>query len=198
MRRAILAWLLIVAVSSAAYADNTYSGMIGLFADANHRYQKVCPFEGPFAGMAKMWIWGVASTEETVGHARFRIVYPSNVLQSEIVANEALVNMSIGDLPGGIQVGYNGCRGGWHWLYCQTIYVTTHDETWIRVAEYPGSGLIQFKTCGDAIWKPAKEYTRLYLNSDLGQGTKHCVPPEELVVGAEDASWGAIKSLFAE
>jgi hypothetical protein len=79
--------------------------------------------------------------------AEFKINYPSNVTQSTITSNDAIIAIEIGNLADGIAVCYLDCETEWHWPYHQTLWVTSHEHTVLEITAHPAAGAYHFTNC---------------------------------------------------
>ena len=181
MKKALLLGLAILLISGAANAQ----GYIGLYADAGHTTQCVSDM---MPTPVTFWIWCLPGANDQIC-AEFMMSYPANVIASTVTTNDAIVSVTLGDLATGMSVCYDPCQTDWNWCFQQLIYVTDPTQTTIDVLGHPDTGLVQFANCLEGYpLEPATAYPSLLLNV-LQQDC-----PE--IVGTEETSWGAIKSIF--
>ncbi len=183
MKKALIASVALLLISSSAFAS---LGYIGLYVDADHSYW--CT-EGTGFYAAEMWIWCLPGPDGQIC-AEFAVAYPANIIQSTVTWNDPLISVSLGDLPGGLSVCYVGCQHGWNWPCHQALWVTDPSQTFIQIVPHPEAGAIQFANCLEGYpVEPATVLTNLFIN----------YPPEAPEcqgTAVEESSWGAIKGLF--
>ena len=105
-------------------------GVINLFADDHHSCW-CADGAAPFYSV-EMWVWCLPS-ERGQMCAEFAVSYPSNVIESTVTQNDAIISVRLGDLPNGVSVCYVVCQYDWNWPFHQTLYVTDFAETNVRV-----------------------------------------------------------------
>jgi len=155
-------------------------GYIGLFADAGHQVCNVmapAPFY-PFT----MWIWCLPSVNGMQA-AEWMVTYPTNIIGSTVTQNPD-ITVALGSLNAGISVAYANCNLDWVWTHNQACYITDLAPSWIRIVPHPTAGAYQFANC--QLGYPI-EAILLLNNLAINQGC---------IVATQDATWGAIKSLF--
>lgn len=180
MKKALLLGLAILLISGAANAQ----GYIGLYADDAHTTQCVNGLMVPLT----FWIWCLPGADGQIC-AEFMIGMPANTIPSTVTPNAPLISVTLGDLDSGVSVCYVGCQDDWNWCFQRTFYVTDGMQTVIEILGHPDTGLVQFANCLDGYpLEPATAYPLMLLN----------VLPDDCpeIVGTEETSWGAIKSLF--
>lgn len=175
MKKVLLAVAMLMLATPVFAAD----GYVALYADANHSNCSVMNPGGFFP--AEVWIW-FFTPSLGVQAAEYKLTAPASVIVSTVTTN-ADITASLGDVVGGISVAFGACQNGWVWTQHVTCYLTMTAPDFIRIEPRPAVGL-QFASCelGFPIY-PATVLNHLALN----QGC---------VVATENASWGAIKSLF--
>lgn len=175
MKKVLLA-LAILALATPAFSAPAY---VGLFADANHMDCDVMLVGGfmPF----DVWVW-FFTPELGVQAAEYMATAPAGVIPSVVTTNP-LITASLGDMWSGISVSFGACQNGWVWTQHAACYLTSASMMFLTIGPRPGVGL-QIASCelGFPIY-PAVVLNNLALNQDC-------------VVATENASWGAIKSLF--
>lgn len=155
-------------------------GYIGLFADEGHA---ICSVTNPGGFFPfRMWIWCLPSVNGMQA-AEFMITYPANIIGSTVTQNPG-INVALGSLNAGISVSYANCNMEWVWTHYQDCYITSTTPSWINVVAHPGSGKYQFASC--LLGFPLEDIFKLN-NLAINQ---------QCLVATEDATWGAIKSLF--
>jgi hypothetical protein len=164
---------------------------IGIFADSSRQYDAYCSFDGEKA-IVEMWVYCYPSIRGLTG-VEFSIDYPTNVMQSTIIANDEIISIQTGDLSSGINILYHECQRGIHWCYHQFLFVNTHELT--RVDVLP----IRARNCepdyaNESLYKWADVYLNYF--EGCGVGGRDCRPPLEVITSTEVSSWGAIKALY--
>jgi hypothetical protein len=182
---AAIALILLVGVSP-AFAGHHW-GYIGLFADELH--SSWCATGVGFYAV-EMWIWCVPNVVEGTICSEFRVCYPANVIQSTVTWNDAIISVSLGDLPSGLSVCYIMCQWDWYWIAHQALWVTDPTMTIVYICVHPDTGEYSFANCTPGYpMEPCIIYTNLYLNYGPAE-------PECLGTATQSASWGAIKSMI--
>ena len=185
MKKALLLAFAVLLISGAANAQLPPEGYIGLYADGARLTQ--CA-SGVGMYPVEMWVWCWPSVRGAIC-AEFRIVYPGNLIQSTVTWNDDIISVALGDFPSGLSVCYIDCMMDWHWIGHQALYATSADQTVIEVGPHPDVAVYQFANCEDGYpTEPCIAYPSLLVNVE----EVDC--PE--IVGTEETSWGAIKSLF--
>ena len=185
MKKALLLMFAILLISGAVNAQLPPEGYIGLYADAGHTTQCV---SGAGMYQVEMWIWCWPSVRGQIC-AEFRVLYPANLIQSTVTSNTDIISVTLGDLPAGMSVCYLACQTDWHWPFHQALWVTDATQTMIEIGSHPDAGVYQFANCNDGYpVEPCIAYPAMLINV----AALDC--PE--ILGTEDTSWGAIKSLF--
>ena len=182
MKKALLLGLAILLISGAATAQGGY---IGLYADEGRTTQCVSG-EGFYS--VSMWVWCLPGEKGQIC-AEFLVTYPLNTIQSTVTWNDPLISVTLGDLPSGLSVCYQECQWDWNWPCYQLVYVTDPTQTVIEIGPHPDVAVYQFANCDPGYpVEPCTAYPSMLLN----------VLPEDCpeIVGTEETSWGAIKSLF--
>lgn len=170
-------------ISGIASAQNPQVGFMGLYVDENH---SVCEVVNPGGFLPfNLWIWCMPSVNGQIC-AEFMITYPSNVITSTVTSNDAIISVTLGDLTSGMSVCYVECQWDWNWPFQQAMYLTDTAPTWIEIVPHPDiePPTYQFANCETGY--PTEDINiinQLALN-------------QSNVVAVEEASWGAIKSLY--
>jgi len=119
--------------------------------------------------------------------SEFRMEVTGNIWPGSWENNGSIVGLSMGDLATGLSLSYSSCQNDWH--YVGTYSVMLMDATTqggATLLPHSGTGFLGTANClPDYPKEDAVILTNAYFNTD---------PCPE--VGTEDASWGAIKSLF--
>lgn len=182
MKKALLIGFAMLFVASAVSAAPNCCewGYIGLFADGGH---SVCNVNAPAPFFPfTMWVWCMPSIRGMQA-AEFMVAYPANVIGSTVTQNP-LINVALGSLNAGISVSFSECQATWQWTHQQSCFLMDMNANTIQIVAHPGSGVYQFATCEIGFpLEPTTRLTHLYLNQNC-------------VYATQDASWGAIKSLF--
>ena len=198
VKRLLALVLILIVLSSIASSSPLQQGFIGLYADNQRTYHVYCPFEGPSVARVEMWIWCLPSVDGQLG-AEFRIEYPLNVIQSTVTPNDAIIAVELGSLPEGISVAYSVCQFDWNCPYHQTLWITSHDMTEVRIVSHPEVGVYQFISClPDFPPEQCIILSDLLLNNPGGSMIGPCKPPDDLIIETKNFAWGAIKSIFRE
>ena len=185
MKKVLLLAVALMLVASVANAQLPPVGYIGLFAGEDHSSWCVT---GVGFYPIEMWVMCLPSYLGQIC-AEFMVAYPANTIQSTVTWNDAIISVSLGDLPNGLSVCYIDCLWDWHWIAHQTVYVTDPTMTYIEIVGHPDIATYQFANCEPGFpVEPCIKLTNLYLNAAAGI-------PECDAMGTADASWGAIKSM---
>jgi hypothetical protein len=179
LKRLVLLTFALLLLSGAAFAGPT--GYMGLYADADHTVCEVINPGGfyPF----ELWIWCLPSDLGQIC-AEFMICYPPNVITSTVTFNTPIISVTLGDLSTGLSVCYVNCLWDWNWPAHQLIYLTDTTPAFIEICPHPDVGVYQFANCEPGY--PTEPI--LILN--------HLALNQSCVIGTENVSWGAIKSLY--
>jgi hypothetical protein len=165
-------------------------GYIGLFADAAHSDNTVCPAAyGPFM----CWIWCLPSVNGLQA-AEFAVSFPPTVAVLATVRNPGLYGLCCGTFVEGVSVafGETQCQMDWVWLFQLNMMQLGSPEAPATIEIVPHPGVLpapayQLASCqmGYPI-EPCINLTPLYI----------CWTPDPGPLGLRGSSWGAIKSLF--
>lgn len=178
MKKVLLVAAALLLIAGAVNAK----GYVGLFADQGHSDCDVMLVGGfmPF----ELWIWMLPE-----GHglqaAEYKITYPAGVISSTVTTNPD-ITVSLGDITSGISVAFGPCEMGWVWSQHQACYLTSSAPGFVTISGRPDAlpyGL-QYASC--ELGYPIYGFTVLN-NLALNRGCQ---------IATENASWGAIKSLF--
>ena len=184
MKMLLISGLLLTVLSGTVYGQQY--GSIGLFAEADRSAWCV---KGTGFYPVEMWIMCLPGMNGQIC-AEFGVRYPSNVIESTITPNDALISVVIGSLNGGISVCYVECQYDWHWNYHQTLWVADGTRTSCEIVANMKTGAYQFANCLDGCpIEPAIKYQNLYINYDSTE-------PECNKSFLGERSWGAIKEMF--
>lgn len=193
MRKAIVCAVLGLLVLPAVAGATDY---VGLFTSSDHTTSAWCPIGDVSLARIEMWIWFLPDAGGNMC-AEFGMEYPSNVIATEETYSE-IVSIRLGNLDVGVSVCFTSCRPGgtWYWLCHETLWVTSGEETMIRIVPNPSTGNMFIATC--EVGYPAEDAVpliHLYINH-ASSPMLYCKIPLEIVVGTESVTWGAIKNLF--
>jgi hypothetical protein len=177
-----------VFAASSALAVLPPVGYIGLFTDAAHYDNTVCP--GVYVQFP-CWIMCLPSVHGLQA-AEFGISFPPTAIVLATVQNPLTARLCCGALPTGVSVSFGEgmCQMDWVWLYQLTMMSLAASPGKIEIVPHPDVRPLpayQFASCelGYPI-EPCINLTPLYI----------CWSPDPGPLGVREASWGAIKSLF--
>ena len=182
MKLAVCIGIIVLLTAGSAFSQLPPEGFIGLFTDNIH--SNWCT-EGIPLYPVEMWVWCLPS-ERGQMCAEFAVSYPSNVIESTVTQNDAIISVRLGDLPNGVSVCYVVCQYDWNWPFHQTLYVTDFAETNVRIMPHLGVGYYQFANC-----EPGYPTEMCNIYTDLN--INHCE-----LVATREASWGAVKALIGK
>jgi hypothetical protein len=188
MKRWVPVFLLLVVLPVAAYAQLPPVGYMGLFTNSIHSWWCV---DGAGFYSAEMWVWCLPGDGGMIC-VEFALGYPGNVIQSTITLSPLIFPPEVFDPEIGVTLCYSTCQVAWTWIFHQTLWVTTAEQTHVALVKHTNPLIedIQIATCeaGYPV-EPVRKFSDFYIN----------YPPEECPGNAvESESWGAIKSLMAE
>jgi hypothetical protein len=180
MKKAIFLAAAVLFVASSVSAV----GYIGIYADAAHSINSVCPAPG---GIFTAWIWclpsvnGLQAAEFAVGTGGAAYIIGQT--------KNPAITVELGSFATGISIafGEGTCNRDWVWVYQMTCLYASVPQSKIEIIPHPmtlPAPAYQFASClpGYPI-EPCTNLTPLYL----------CGPGP---VGVQETNWGAIKSLF--
>ncbi len=176
MKKVLLA-LAILALATPVFAADAY---VALFSDIDH---SVCSvnFAAPFV-MFDCWIF--MTSHLGVQAAEYRIVVPTTpTVVAQIPVTNPEITVSLGDPIAGISVSFGTCQTGWVWSQRIPCYLMGAQAGYMMIEAKPGVGL-QIASCETGF----PIYSATVLN--------HLALNNPCEIATEDASWGAIKSLF--
>jgi hypothetical protein len=185
MKKALLIAAAVMFVASSAFAQaKPPVGYIGIFVDAAHTVNSVCP---ALYGSTPAYIFCLPSVNGLQA-AEFAVSFPATVVTLATVQNPG-ITVALGSLAAGISVAFGEglCQADWVWTHQLTLMSMSVAPTKVDIIPHPGTlpaPAYQFATCqlGYPI-EPCIYYTPLYF----------C---QSGVVGVQETNWGAIKSLF--
>lgn len=191
MKKCLLFALALLFVSSAVYAQPPV-GYIGLFADDAR--SSWCAYGTTPYYPVTMYIFCLPSVNGQFC-AEFAIDYTDDpgIIKAG-VTNNSHVSVALGDLATGMSVCFLTCQTDWHWAMSHSLFINTSSKREIRIVEHPGvvPPAVQFAYCPvGSPMEPCIILSSLFINSQA-------TDPECLVLGNTPATWGAVKSLFAE
>jgi len=181
MKKALLIGVAMLLVATAASAGPN-TGYIGLFSDGAH---SACNFvaTAPFTPFT-LWIWCL-DEQPGLTAVEFAISFPSNVLASTTTINP-LITVSLGSLTGGTSVAFGTCQNDYVWTHQVACYAMSTAASAITIipdpTALPPAYLIATCDVGNPLIGPVI-WNNLQLNGPC-------------VVATQNASWGAIKSMF--
>ena len=170
---------------------------IALLADEGGYHNAYCAFPEGYAAKAELYVWVRPSLG--IGGVYFSINYPEFVLPEDMEINENTVLAYWGDLETGIEIG-TICIEEESWLVRQTFWIVSHEYSAIQIVPHsnpdaiPAYEEVGFWICSSGSTSPFDAIAGLSINQPLYGWL--CKEPLDLVVGVEESSWGAIKSLL--
>ena len=180
MKKALLIGVAMLLVASAVSAGPD-TGYIGLFADSGH---SVCSVTGTGFTPFTMWIWCL-DEQPGLTAVEFAVSFPSGVIASTVTVNP-LSTVQLGTLTGGTSVAFGTCQSDYVWTHQVACYLVGMTPDVIRIiadpTALPPAYLIATCALGNPLISPVI-WSNLYVN-------------QACVVATQNASWGAIKSLF--
>lgn len=189
MRKWLLVFLVLCALSHGAGAQFPPRGYIGLFTDEFHN--EWCAVGAGFYEVY-MWVWCLPG-ERGMFCAEFAVSYPTNVIQSAMTWHPDFPMVIEPPYPEeGISLCYLSCKWDWVWVFYQQLWVTDMMPAYVEIVKHsdPGISDIQFANCEPGYpVEPVTKYTNLYINYDPASS-------ECLGTAVETASWGTIKNLM--
>ncbi len=188
-RSSILLSILFLFISFQVEAQN--GTVLILCADSTARNNAYCEFPEGFAAKGELFVW--VEPEIAVEALFFSLDYPDFVIPEDMIINEGVVWAFLGDLDSGIEIGTH-CIVSDTWVVRQTFWITSGEYEYIDIAPHSnpeiglgystfGGGILEFSGIGG-----------LFIN--MPNDTWACLDPLDLVVGNNESSWGAIKSLY--
>ena len=167
---------------STGFPEGPIDGLqqMGLYADELRSNACITYTSGMH--QCEMWIW-CAPNENGMRGVEFMLDYPDNIIPSTHVKNHTVVALTMGDFSSGISAAYSDCQDDWHWIFKQTLYLTSQEASVILIKPHPDTGEIRVTTCNEGYpVELAGVISNLYLNN-CGTST-------------EEASWGRIKQIY--
>lgn len=189
MKRYLMVFLAVLLLSTAVSAQT--NGYIGLFADVDHTTWCATPASIP--GNFNMWIYALPRADGTFC-AEFMLQGPADptLILAGMTANPGN-SIILGDPLSGVSLCFPDCQFGWTWIYQVMVVVMSANQNTISLVAHPTAGGPNFTECsGDRPIYEAVIFNNLYVNYTNG------VDPECSETGTAPASWGAIKSLYAD
>ena len=168
------------------------NGYLSLFADSTRTHTAYCSYEGDRA-LVRLWVVAYPRIGQGVLSAEFRIAYPENIIQLNIIQNSSIIEQIQGDLNAGIRVIYGNCQREPHWLFAQNLFVDGHEFSIVEMNSY------HMSTC-EPRYGDAQTFWNLYINysEDLDLLPRECIPPVMIITPIRSTSWGSIKALYKE
>jgi hypothetical protein len=180
--------VLLVVAAIALFAGSVNAGplsFIGIYTDGGHT---VCRQDilAPYVSFP-VWVW-VQPSDNGMICSEFMLQYPAWLLNIGTVVNPNH-SVALGDPFSGISICFAACQTDWTYLYQLTALPTAAGVPgFVNVLPHPSAGAIQIANClPDYPLEPLLVFNNLRLNQDC-----------EVITGAEDTSWGAIKGMYSE
>ena len=170
-----------------------------IFQTPDEDHATWCIFDTPMY-TADVWFWAISSFEGLIG-AEFDVQYPSNVIADTLIINEAIVDSTVGSLPGGIRIYLHECQKDIVWLCRQTIHVTDLDRAATVIVGHPETGLSRLSTCEEGYpyktcWTCSLLVNYDPLTSAECSGFEPYGLPCTAPVGVDNSTWGTIKAIY--
>jgi hypothetical protein len=162
-----------------------------LWANDIPNHNAYCEFPEGYAAKGELFVW--VMPELGLDALWFSLDYPEFVVPEDMIINENVVRIFLGDLDSGIEIGTH-CIVSDTWVVRQTFWITSGEYEYIDIAPHsnPDIGL-GFLYCGHGSGAFAG-IGGLFIN--MPNDTWACLDPLDLVVGNDESSWGAIKSIY--
>ena len=188
MKKALYAGILLLLVSSAAFAQLLPHGYMALCTDqtAPPDFSNTCGTTGVPFYPVEMYIWCLPSNRGQIC-AEFMVDYPVNIIQSTVTTSP-LICVTLGTLDTGMSACLCRCTYSWTWYFHQLLYVTDSTQTCVKIVKHPDENTecIRFANC-DPGWPD--ECVTVLTSLCVNQECPQCI-------GTEESSWGAIKNLY--
>ena len=163
-----------------------------LHADDTGEHNAICEFPEGYAAKAELFVW----VKPLIGieGVFFSLDYPDYVIPEDMAINEDNVIAYLGDLDSGIEI-LTICLAVDSWLVRQTFWIVSNEASWLEIAPHsnPYINHIGYVICGGGMAE-FEGTGGLFIN--MPSDGWACKDPLDLVVGVEESSWGAIKSLL--
>jgi hypothetical protein len=184
MKETAIVLITLLLVPATAHGD----GQIGLYASDTHDTYCV---SGAGMYQVEMWVWCKPGTNGQMC-AEFMVSYPSNVITSIVTNNEEINSVVLGDVASGVSVCYIDCQYEWNWPFHQTLYVTSAEKTVAKIVPHPQVGTYQFANCQSGFpIESCRNSPYMLFNYDESDPKCH-------MGGMNEATWGAIKSIYTD
>jgi hypothetical protein len=190
MKKYLMVFLAVLLFSSAASAQT--QGYIGLFTEEAHT--SWCASGHAVPGNFTMWIMVLPEANGTFC-AEFMIEMPADptLIFATTTTHPDASAAIIGTPTTGVSFCYLSCHTGWTFVYSVLMIDTAGNQNTVRIVPHPSAGGPNFTECvGNRDIYPAVIFNNLYVNYTDG------VDPECEATATASASWGAIKSLYAD
>jgi hypothetical protein len=171
--------VLVTALGTLLFAGLAHSAdYIGVFFDTSH---STCNKSVSGDTYFYYYVWARPESRGLQA-VEFKVVFPPMVYDSGSLTLNSNINLTLGDISSGWSATFANCITDWVQVYQQRVYVDTSIEATgiIRLAETDNSYNLGLSTC--------ELRDALFTVFDCGR--------INLPGGNQDASWGAIKSLF--
>lgn len=174
MKKVILLIAVLLLLTGGSYA----CPCIGLYIDSMH---SICEWYG-FGGFT-VWVWHHPNESGMLG-AEFKIAWSTIDPEFGLAGYDTYPDMVFtGDPLSGVQVTFASCTYDWIWSYKLEFFSPFATTSYIQVLPYPPSDQVRYQSC------VTQEMYEVLVYNLFGFNTS-------CVVGTEETSWGAIKSLY--
>ena len=190
MKKYLIVFLAVLMLSTAASAQT--QGYIGLFADVTHT--SWCASAASVPGNFTMYIFCLPNVDGMYC-AEFMLQPPADpTIIIGASTPQAGYSVILGDLLTGVSFCFLECKTDWIWIYSVMVIDTGGNQNMISIAPHPTAGGPSFANCvePDRPMYDAVIFNNFYINYVDG------VDPECDETGVAPASWGAIKSIYAD
>ncbi len=190
MKKYLMVFLAVLLFSTAVSAQT--QGYIGLFADVTHT--SWCASAASVPGSFNMWIYCLPRSDG-LKCAEFMIQMPADptffIGGSTPQAGSSII---LGDPATGVSFCFSECQTDWVWLYQFLMVDTGGNRNMVSIVPHPTAGGPNFSNCvlPDRPIYDAVVFNNFYVNYVDG------TDPECNETATAPASWGAIKSLYAD
>ena len=180
MKKVLLTVAMVALLAGAASAQPK----IGMWLEET---MENCDFMAPAPfSQFSVWVW-VEPSVNGAFCAEYKMVAPANVIVQSAVENpDAALSMGAAVGAPGISICFPTCQTGWFWTYQVPCYAT--DATtpgYFTIEFHDDTGDYNTATCIE----PDRPLESLVPLNQFGVNAP-------CVVGTEESSWGAIKSMF--
>jgi len=156
---------------------------VGVYFDENR--SSYCA-TGP--GEVTLYVF-VLPSDNGATAAELKMEVTGNIFAGSWTTNTSIINLTMGDIATGMSFAYINCMTDWNYVGTMSVFLLDATTPGGAVlGPHNQTGFMGTANCDDEAGRPKEDavvLTNAYFNTD---------PCPE--VGTEDASWGAIKSLF--